>query len=84
MTVTMSPVASHGKAIGYLMPPLSWIVLAAAFISSNVVGGVQTDLVEHVLAVGHDVDLGLHRQRVQLAVVGHRLARIDLSRSSSL
>ena len=37
--VTMSPVASHGRAIGYLIPAFSWIFLAAAFISSNVVGG---------------------------------------------
>ena len=35
----MSPVASHGRAIGYLIPPFSWIVLAAVFISSNVFGG---------------------------------------------
>ena len=37
--VTMSPVASHGRAIGYLIPAFSWIVLAAVFISSNVFGG---------------------------------------------
>ena len=37
----MSPVESHGRAIGYFMSPASWIFLAAAFISSKVLGAVS-------------------------------------------
>ena len=39
--VEMSPVASHGRAIGYFTSPASWIFFAAATISSRVVGGVR-------------------------------------------
>ena len=39
--VLMSPVASHGSAIGYFMSPESWIFLAAAIMSSSVLGGCR-------------------------------------------
>ena len=69
----MSPLASHGSAIGYFMPSASCSFLAAAFISSNVVGGVMPFLSKTALAVGHDVGLGLHGNAVHLALVAHRL-----------
>ncbi len=37
----MSPLASSGRAIGYLISPASWIAFAASFISAKVVGGFR-------------------------------------------